>query len=252
MFTKLNEFDIQGYNLVMKYNDAEYAKLSMAPLWAEIMDRINPLVNDETVDQFGRIIPKLALFSGHDTTIMPLLATLGPDLWGDKDWAPYASMLLIEIHEMVEDGRTDRSTYKSSYAFRLLYNGKVLTSRIPGCTEAELCDVKHFTNIVNQFAGRDAECDAPVDKIPEVFHEAAGIVSTLPGLLLFLGIVVMSMTLGALASFVAMTGYLPCRRRRRRLSLKTVSVHDEEIHEDLQLNLSSGGYRDEPPSDDEY
>ena len=97
MFTKLNEFDIQGYNLVMKYNDAEYAKLSMAPLWAEIMDRINPLVNDETVDQFGRIIPKLALFSGHDTTIMPLLATLGPDLWGDKDWAPYASMVLIEV-----------------------------------------------------------------------------------------------------------------------------------------------------------
>jgi ubiquitin-like domain-containing CTD phosphatase 1 len=44
-----------------------------------------------------RIPPKLALFSGHDTTLMPILATLGGDVWAGAEWAPYASMILIEL-----------------------------------------------------------------------------------------------------------------------------------------------------------
>jgi hypothetical protein len=248
MFNRLNDFEIQTYNMVMKYNDAAYARLSMAPLWAEIMDRVDPVVNDESRDQWGRAIPKLALFSGHDTTIMPLLASLGPNLWNDKDWAPYASMLLIEVHEIVADGRTDRSIYKSNYAFRLLYNGKILTSKIPGCSESHLCDISYLMDIVYGFAGRDVNCDAPPDMIPEVFHEAASIISTLPGLLLFTGIVLISIMIGALASFVAMTGSLPCcRRRSSHGSVKTV-----EVDEDLQLTSNEGGYSDEPPSDDVY
>jgi hypothetical protein len=96
MFQALAQADIMAYNLVMKYNNSEYAKLAMGPLWAEIMDNINPWLNqfDSPDDTPG---PKLALYSGHDTTIMPLLASLDPSLWNDTDWAPYASMLLIEV-----------------------------------------------------------------------------------------------------------------------------------------------------------
>ena len=36
-------------------------------------------------------LPRLALFSGHDTTIMPLLVTLGGDL---SHWPPYVSNLV--------------------------------------------------------------------------------------------------------------------------------------------------------------
>jgi hypothetical protein len=35
--------------------------------------------------------PRLALYSGHDTTIMPLLVTLGGDL---SHWPPYVSNLV--------------------------------------------------------------------------------------------------------------------------------------------------------------
>jgi hypothetical protein len=65
----------------------------MAPLWAEIIENIHPIVDPER-DQPP---PKLAVFSAHDTTVMPLLASLGPKLWNDTDWPPYASMLNIEV-----------------------------------------------------------------------------------------------------------------------------------------------------------
>ena len=74
-----------------------YAKLSMAPLWAEIMENINRFLVEEDTAYFEDYPPRLALFSAHDTTVMPLLASLGPKLWNDTDWAPYASMMIIEV-----------------------------------------------------------------------------------------------------------------------------------------------------------
>jgi hypothetical protein len=60
------------------------------------MDNINSYL-DKSVSSGATPAPKFALFSGHDTTIMPLLASLDPGLWNDTDWAPYASMVLIEV-----------------------------------------------------------------------------------------------------------------------------------------------------------
>ena len=79
----------------------EYAKLAMAPLWAEIMENISPTLNGNSAEEMSTrtLPPKLALFSGHDTTLIPLLASLGPKLWNDKDWPPYASMMIIEVSE---------------------------------------------------------------------------------------------------------------------------------------------------------
>jgi hypothetical protein len=45
----------------------------MGPLWSEIMANILPIVDPSS----GTPPPKLGLFSGHDTTLMPILATLG-------------------------------------------------------------------------------------------------------------------------------------------------------------------------------
>ena len=67
----------------------------MAPLWTEIMDNIRPWLQDS--NEGDSDAPKLAIFSGHDTTLMPLLASIGPKLWNEEDWPPYASMLLIEV-----------------------------------------------------------------------------------------------------------------------------------------------------------
>jgi hypothetical protein len=89
-FTRLTEYEIQRHNIVMKHNGAEYAKLGMGPLWYEIMQHINHVIDEKTA-------PKMALFAGHDTTLMPLLASLGPELWKDTEWAAYASMMVIEV-----------------------------------------------------------------------------------------------------------------------------------------------------------
>jgi hypothetical protein len=88
---------------------SEYSKLSMGPLWAEILDHITPVLNDE-VDTEDRVRPpaKLAIYSGYDSTIMQLLATLGA--WDGTEWPPYASMVLIEVRK--KEGKKERPYWR--------------------------------------------------------------------------------------------------------------------------------------------
>ena len=67
-----------------------------------------------------------SFIAAHDTLLMALLAALG--VW-DAQWPPYASMLVLEVYD-VHDGA----------AFRLVYNGDVVTSRVEGC-KAALCPI---------------------------------------------------------------------------------------------------------------
>ncbi|KAH0482488.1 MAG: uncharacterized protein KVP18_004310 [Porospora cf. gigantea A] len=91
----------------------------------------------ERIDDLKRLnrdnLPKFVLFSAHDYTIMPLLASLGA--WeneaGEFVFPPYASMINYEYYES-----------KGLYYFRLVYNGEVITSRISGCEEQAVCDVR--------------------------------------------------------------------------------------------------------------
>ncbi|OII72277.1 uncharacterized protein cubi_01610 [Cryptosporidium ubiquitum] len=98
-------------------------------------------------------VPKFILFSGHDTTIIPTLASL--DIW-DGHWPPYASTLIIEVYynpfikkESIGDFSTDQSRLESSqsilpYYIRLLYNGVVLTGKLKGCNGNEICHVSNL------------------------------------------------------------------------------------------------------------
>jgi ubiquitin-like domain-containing CTD phosphatase 1 len=56
----------------------------MGPLWAEIMHNILPILNKTRDGENNMTPPKLALFMGHNTTILPLLISLSPDLWDGK------------------------------------------------------------------------------------------------------------------------------------------------------------------------
>ena len=64
----------------------------MAPVWAEIMDKINPIIQGRAK---GTDANRFHLISGHDDTVAPLMASLG--LWNETSWPPYASMFLIEV-----------------------------------------------------------------------------------------------------------------------------------------------------------
>ncbi len=69
----------------------------MGAMWAEIMDNIDHVIDPKAHSSSSHTAAKFSLFSGHDATIMPLLATLGPRVWEASEWPPYASMVLIEV-----------------------------------------------------------------------------------------------------------------------------------------------------------
>jgi hypothetical protein len=105
--------------------------------------------------------------------------------------------------------------YKTPFAFRLLYDGNVLTPLIDGCPpNADLCDARHLTERVNPFARRDLDCTASVILTNEVLRDAATVLSTTTGILMFLGLLISSALLGAVVTFVILTGRLPTGRKK--------------------------------------
>ena len=203
-FEVVSDFAVENFTFPYKYNDGAYSKLGMGPLWLEIMSNILQIVdstNHPTTS--GMPPPKLALFSGHDTTLMPILATLGEQVWSGKEWSPYASMLQIEIHKFLD---TDER-YPSGYAFRLIYNGNVLTSKMDECSAADLCDVQVLVKQVMSFASNyeDGNCATKVQtakesKIGEMKDVTVNLLSTPVGVTMVLLLVVVSMALGSLTT----------------------------------------------------
>eukprot|EP01055_Gregarina_sp_Pseudo9_P004028 Gregarina_sp_Pseudo_9__4027@NODE_416_length_2880_cov_199_351637_g393_i0_p1_GENE_NODE_416_length_2880_cov_199_351637_g393_i0NODE_416_length_2880_cov_199_351637_g393_i0_p1_ORF_typecomplete_len594_score69_09His_Phos_2/PF00328_22/4_8e272CSK_N/PF08521_10/0_18_NODE_416_length_2880_cov_199_351637_g393_i06972478 len=101
---------------------------------------------------------KLILYAGHDTSIMPFLAAFEGTVF-NKKWPPYASEVVLELH---------RGMKPDSYFFRLIYNGEVLTSEIPGCEDlsdgaADLCRVSTFFTTTSWAtpSGTSSLCDGP-------------------------------------------------------------------------------------------
>ena len=54
----------------------------------------------------GELKERMAIYSGHDTTIAPLLAAYG---LLDEDWPPFASNIVIELLERASDWRLSLS-----------------------------------------------------------------------------------------------------------------------------------------------
>jgi len=70
LFERLANYSIRRYTYVTRYNDAAYAKLGIAPLWAEILKKVyrpdtKATISDMPVDASNPPTPKLVLFSGH-------------------------------------------------------------------------------------------------------------------------------------------------------------------------------------------
>lgn len=216
-FEVVANFAVQNFTFPYKHNGGAYSKLGMGPLWLEIMSSILQIVGDSNNHQYssssGLPPPKLALFSGHDTTLMPILATLGDQVWSGTEWSPYASMLQIEIHEVLD---TDEK-FPSGYAFRLIYNGNVLTSKMDACSGYELCDAHILVKQVMSFASKyeEANCAAKIQsakesKMDEMKYATVNIISTPGGILIVLLLVVISMALGSVITCFVM------RRRIRK------------------------------------
>lgn len=88
---------------------------------------------------------KFVLYSAHDSTVTPLLLNLG--VHDRTKWTPYASRVVIELWK---DTHPDSAKPKTTdqYYFRVLVNGRVVTSKMKFCGDAlfkgELCPVKEL------------------------------------------------------------------------------------------------------------
>lgn len=114
------------------FDENESLKLSIAPLWSEIQNNFeNKLSNADTEK-------KLYLFSGHDTTLMPMLLSLGTY---DGTWPRFASNIVVELLK-------DR---KSTEAFvRVFFNDEPL--RLPGCGGKTICPYDDFVKLLGDVA----------------------------------------------------------------------------------------------------
>ena len=152
----------------------------------------------------------------------------------------------IQIHELIA-GTSDPELFHSDFAFRLLYNGKILTPLVPGCPEGEeLCDVRHFKALVDPIATRNPDCGVPTPTPPsasqEVIDQAQTLIQTTEGILMLVGLIFFGLLVGAVGTYVLLTGRLPCSKQR--VLENTAVDDDDEARQGLQAQSS---YFDEEP-----
>ncbi|KAG0345079.1 hypothetical protein BG004_003977 [Podila humilis] len=87
----------------------------------------------------------LRLYSGHDTTLTPLLGMLDS---ADMRWPPYASNMLVELWKTKEDG--------GKHFVRVIYNNKVVETRSEWC-DLSWCPLETFTAYMDKFFVPDLE-----------------------------------------------------------------------------------------------
>ncbi len=163
--------------------------------------------------------PKLALFSAHDSTLHMLLASLGGDIFSNGDfWAPFASYFVIEVHDVIETKMEKKSSlFPTGKAFRLVFNGKVLTSKIEGCSgdgngngneNVELCDVSKLIQVLTPVAVSERSCDK-LNNNNKDDKEWMKIVDGRIGVAASVGISIISGLLGSVLTFYYINRRLP-------------------------------------------
>lgn len=99
---------------------------------------------------------KFVLYSGHDSTVTPLMINLG--VHDRTKWTPYATRVVFELWR---DAEADSSKASSVdlYYFRVLVNGKVVTSKLKFCKDAllkgELCPVTEMISWLSSGTGNE-------------------------------------------------------------------------------------------------
>lgn len=106
------------------YNYPDYKTFAQAGMGYFLQEMTQPMLN--LINNGSSHNYKLLLYSGHDTTILPILSAFNQ--WNGDYWAHYASQLQFELY---------KSSSTGAYSIRLAYNGENVI--LPGCSSA-LCD----------------------------------------------------------------------------------------------------------------
>ncbi len=124
--------------------------LSIGTFLNEIIARLTAATMEGKAKRFH-------LFSGHDTTLIPLLGAL--EVGAEQfSWSPYASSMLLELWRLPEPGEGGgEGRGKGEHFVRILYNGELL--RVPFC-DMRRCPLLTFLRPAEQFIARDPSvCD---------------------------------------------------------------------------------------------
>lgn len=133
---------------VMKYpSPQENAKVGIGFLIAEMWKAMQDAVAGEKAKKFY-------LYSGHDNTVMPLLLAFNAT---DYKWSPYASMVQLELYEVLNSTSTN-------YAVRLMYNG---VERTIGYCDQTPCPLAQFGQLIRDITPQDraTECKITNHKV---------------------------------------------------------------------------------------
>lgn len=149
----------QQWNYMFNLNATQYnnqiARLSIGSLLYQIQQ--NLLQSLSSVQQGSAPSPALFYYSGHDSTIAPLLGALN---FTDWPWPPYASTMDFELW-------IDANLQGH---IRLLYNGQV--QQLSFCT-TQICTMNEFIAFLTLVAAPPSqiasECAATSDTIAQAF-----------------------------------------------------------------------------------
>ena len=111
------------------YNDSVWSKLAQGNTAWHISSNLQQAFTSSASRASAY---KFLLYSAHDTTVMPLLATLLGDSW-DGRWSPYAAMMTLELYQP----SSSSSVGTQGTLFRMVYDGAPVL--LPGCNDT-LCD----------------------------------------------------------------------------------------------------------------
>ncbi|KAI9030950.1 histidine phosphatase superfamily [Phycomyces nitens] len=131
-------------------------RLGMGSLMGDIRDRMvnRATKKDKDTPEADR---QLAIYSGHDTTVGPLLIILGGF---DERWPPFGSSVIFELFEKESVGWFNT---KTEHFVRIRYNSKLL--ELPGCAgpkdhldeDKTICTLEAFQKIVKDSVPDDWE-----------------------------------------------------------------------------------------------
>ncbi|KAI9322615.1 histidine phosphatase superfamily [Dichotomocladium elegans] len=137
----------------------EARRLGVGRLLGEIRDRMQARVDGSDKSS------KLFVYSGHDTTVGPVLINLGAY---DMKWPGFSSAIIFELFKQKQGGSNWFGKKENEYV-RVRYNDKVL--ELPGCAkdgdhhsngDKSLCTLEAFKRIVKDQVPDDwaSECKA--------------------------------------------------------------------------------------------
>lgn len=256
LFQRFVDFNIARVAYVYNHKAGAFSKLSTNPLWNDILSGLLVHTNADEYEMRQawpdlRPKSKFALYSAHDTTLMSLLASLGPNVYSGQ-WPPYASMVNIELYDIEWKTNADQELkdfYPTGIGFRLLYNGEMITDHISGCKKGEdICDIDLLVLHVYPFAnvtewGDQCKLKNPIgtgDRTDNILDHRKGRHSHNGGanvVLILMG-AILCVVCGAFVTFLYMTKFIVPKQQQEYHHRPVPLSHDEHSLELTKTQIS--------------